>query len=412
MTVSHLMRGMPVHIRHTEKLQGVTHLIQSVKKWGLSACTMTTSKKSLQFFPTMCVIPLSLHTDNKHKCNRAQRCLSLYQDRVYYCRRRFYQVAHTYTKLKGLLVMRKSFFPLLANRCKTASVSSPLRMNLSVKRRKTTSNWTAGVCVAGRRQNRKTWKEFLPRSSIIHLYMYPLRWTMPTASCGLNANECFSQYVQKIQDIFDPYYEISLNYSHSGRKTPIIWKWLMTCQFAYFQRRNCDEVVGVLCNWKPFHPRTKRKSCYCSSLYHRESIANFSGAQQIPERAADEARNTDTVKNPISLCSRGMSYRVRPDFETDNKTYHNSQRCLWRGELDHTRCRLWWRSHWPQPRESSQEWRRYPWTASPLVPVGEKKIQVNVWCSHDDILTLFCLKTKQTNKHFMCLLKCFQQFQN
>lgn len=38
-----------------------THLIQSVKKWGLSACTMTTSKKSLQFFPTMWVIPLSLH---------------------------------------------------------------------------------------------------------------------------------------------------------------------------------------------------------------------------------------------------------------------------------------------------------------------------------------------------------------
>ncbi len=39
-----------------------THLIQSVKKWGLSACTITTSKKSLQFFPTMCVIPLSLCT--------------------------------------------------------------------------------------------------------------------------------------------------------------------------------------------------------------------------------------------------------------------------------------------------------------------------------------------------------------
>lgn len=27
---------------------------------------------------------------------------------------------------------------------------------------------------------------FLPRSSMIHLYMYPLRWTMPIASWGLN----------------------------------------------------------------------------------------------------------------------------------------------------------------------------------------------------------------------------------
>lgn len=154
--------------------------------------------------------------------------------------------------------MRKSFFPLLANRCKTASVSSPLRMNLSVKRRKTKINWTAGVFVAGRRQNRKTWKEVLPRSSIIHLYMYPLRWTMPTASCGLNANECFSTICS--EHFFDPYYEISLNYSHLGRKTPIIWKWLMTCQFAYFQRRNYDEVVGVLYNWKPSTPEPRGKA--------------------------------------------------------------------------------------------------------------------------------------------------------
>lgn len=40
--------------------------MQSVKKWGLSACTMTTSKKSLQFFPTMCVIPLSLRMGEKN----------------------------------------------------------------------------------------------------------------------------------------------------------------------------------------------------------------------------------------------------------------------------------------------------------------------------------------------------------
>lgn len=40
----------------------LTHLTQSVKKWGLSACTMITSKKSLQFFPTIWVIPLSLWT--------------------------------------------------------------------------------------------------------------------------------------------------------------------------------------------------------------------------------------------------------------------------------------------------------------------------------------------------------------
>lgn len=40
----------------------------------------------------------------------------------------------TYTKPKGLLVMRKSFFPWLTSRCKTARVSSPLWMNLSGKK--------------------------------------------------------------------------------------------------------------------------------------------------------------------------------------------------------------------------------------------------------------------------------------
>lgn len=62
------------------------------------------------------------------------------------------------------------------------------------------------------------------------------------------------------EHFFDPYYEISLNYSHLGRKTPIIWKWLMTCQFAYFQRRNYDEVVGVLYNWKPSTPEPRGKA--------------------------------------------------------------------------------------------------------------------------------------------------------
>lgn len=42
----------------------------------------------------------------------------------------------TYTKPKGLLVMRKSFFPWLTSRCKTAWVSSPLWINLSGKKHK------------------------------------------------------------------------------------------------------------------------------------------------------------------------------------------------------------------------------------------------------------------------------------
>lgn len=113
-----------------------THLIQSVKKWGLSACTMTTSKKSLQFFPTMCVIPLSLRTGKKEKIDTRLQQNSLLWLRVE-SRRHVPQRAYTYTKLKGLLVMRKSFFPLLTSRCKTASVSSPLRIYLSMKRIRT-----------------------------------------------------------------------------------------------------------------------------------------------------------------------------------------------------------------------------------------------------------------------------------
>lgn len=114
----------------------LTHLIQSVKKWGLSACTMTTSKKSLQFFPTMCIIPLSLCTGKKKKIDTRLQQNSLLWVRVE-SQRHVPQRAYTYTKLKGLLVMRKSFFPLLTSRCKTAWVSSPLRMNLSMKRIRT-----------------------------------------------------------------------------------------------------------------------------------------------------------------------------------------------------------------------------------------------------------------------------------
>ena len=40
-----------------------THLTQSLKKCGLSAWTMTTSKKSLQSFPTMYLMPLSLQSE-------------------------------------------------------------------------------------------------------------------------------------------------------------------------------------------------------------------------------------------------------------------------------------------------------------------------------------------------------------
>lgn len=50
-----------------------THLTQSVKKWGLSACTMTTSKKSLQSFPTMCVIPLLLHGGEDEKKQKKKK---------------------------------------------------------------------------------------------------------------------------------------------------------------------------------------------------------------------------------------------------------------------------------------------------------------------------------------------------
>ena len=46
----------------------------------------------------------------------------------------------THTKLKGLLVMRNSFFPWLTRRCSTAYVSSPLRMYFSTHRSKKIAN--------------------------------------------------------------------------------------------------------------------------------------------------------------------------------------------------------------------------------------------------------------------------------
>lgn len=96
--------------------------------------------------------------------------------------RREPEIANTYTKPKGLLVMRKSFFPWLTSRCKTASVSSPLTMNLSMKRTWTECYFMCSKVLVWYKKRRV----FLPRSSMTHLYMYPLRWTMPIASWGLN----------------------------------------------------------------------------------------------------------------------------------------------------------------------------------------------------------------------------------
>lgn len=89
------------------------------------------------------------------------------------------QITNTYTKPKGLFVIRKSFLPWLTRRFNTAWVSLPLRMNLSERRGQ--NIYCAAVC----------WQDtevsnVLPSSSTIHLYIYPLRWTMPIASCGLH----------------------------------------------------------------------------------------------------------------------------------------------------------------------------------------------------------------------------------
>ena len=115
-----------------------------MKKWGLSACTMTISKKSLQFFPTMCIIPLSLWTEEKKIC--ITHCNTTDES---HCGSEWIEISDTYTKLKGLFVMRNSFFPLLTNWCKTASVSSPLRINLSMKKgRKSWCNSKFIACAA------------------------------------------------------------------------------------------------------------------------------------------------------------------------------------------------------------------------------------------------------------------------
>lgn len=66
---------------------------------------MTTSKKSLQFLPTMCVIPLSLHAGEEKQIATEQFTLAMSQSGL------GPTMAYTYTKPKGLLVMRKSFFP-------------------------------------------------------------------------------------------------------------------------------------------------------------------------------------------------------------------------------------------------------------------------------------------------------------
>lgn len=158
-----------------------THLTQSVKKWGLSACTMTTSKKSLQSFPTMCVIPLLLHRGKikKNKKNIATQQFPSHESEL--TGKFGPQITNTYTKPKGLLVMRKSFLPWLTRRFKTASVSLPLRMNSSVHKKRTKYLLCSSVLTGYREVS-----YVLPRSSMIHLYMYPLRWTMPIASWGLH----------------------------------------------------------------------------------------------------------------------------------------------------------------------------------------------------------------------------------
>lgn len=101
------------------------------------------------------------------------------------------QIANTYTKPNGLLVMRKSFLPWPTSRFKTASVSSPLRMNLPVKEE---DRMLFNVQQSAGRIQRVE-RVVLPRSSMIHLYMKPFRWTIPIASWGLHkcSNNRFSK---------------------------------------------------------------------------------------------------------------------------------------------------------------------------------------------------------------------------
>lgn len=119
------------------------------------------------------------------------------------------ETANTYTNPKGLLVIRKSFFPWLTSWCKTASVSSPLRMNLSMRRRWTPCYFTWSNVLTWHKKRRS----FSPRSSITHLYMYPLRWTMPIASWGLN------RFNRSVVHVFHGTFS-DLTQVFSQRKTP------------------------------------------------------------------------------------------------------------------------------------------------------------------------------------------------
>lgn len=74
------------------------------------------------------------------------------------------QIANTYTKPNGLLVMRKSFLLWPTSRFKTASVSSPLRMNLSVKKRRTECYLTCSSVQAGYGEWRELSYQDLPWS--------------------------------------------------------------------------------------------------------------------------------------------------------------------------------------------------------------------------------------------------------
>lgn len=149
---------------------------------------------------------------------------------------------------------------------------------------------------------------------MIHLYMYPLMWTMPMASCFLKKTF-----------------------------TKTLWE---TNQSQFLNTNvHTVEAVGVHCKIK-VQEREEMQVIVLSSL--KESPLLWKQLQ---------------TEGHGVLLTESQKWR---------KTKLHSQRHPWRDALDHTRCHWWWKSRWPQPWESSRGWRKCPWTASPLAPVCKR----------------------------------------
>lgn len=151
-------------------------------------------------------------------------------------------------------------------------------------------------------------------TEIFHDPLVHVSFEVNHANCFLQiktrTRERFSQYAQQFQAaLFDPYYEVSLNYSHSGIKAPIIWKVINDLSVCLFSEEKLRWSGG----------RAEQRKRLTSQQNREEKLSLFSAVPESPMQTFPQLSrflSTQLTNRATRRHCRAMflsvSRRVRP----------------------------------------------------------------------------------------------------